>query len=47
MRLPEDGGLWISPPEYLFERGRDFVACETLARSPFQDRRVVDGMVIS
>jgi hypothetical protein len=29
------------------ERGRDLLACETLARSPFQDRRVVDDMMFS
>jgi hypothetical protein len=47
VRLPEDGGLWESPPEYLLDRGRDFAAWETLARSPFQDRRVVEDIVNS
>jgi hypothetical protein len=37
----------VSPAEYLLERGRDLLACETLARSPFQDRLVVDGMMSS
>ena len=31
----------------MLECGRDLLACETLARSPFQDRRVVDAMMFS
>jgi hypothetical protein len=31
----------------LFDRGRERPACDTLARSPFQDRLVEEAMMFS